>query len=95
MTVHLNRPSMFTWAHEMRCRRCRQDTPHVVNSFVWYGPTVTCCECGASVNDGVLRRKRKDDTAGAEWAAAVWPTLPRRAEYSRWLTAAVNSQVQP
>lgn len=95
MTVHLNRPSMFTWAHEMRCRRCRQDTPHVVTSYVWYGPITTCCECGAVVIDGELRRKRKADTVGAEWATAVWPTLPRRSEYSRWLTDAVNSQVQP
>ena len=90
MTVHLNRPSTFTWAHEMRCRRCRQDTPHVVTSYVWYGPITTCCECGAVVIDGELRRKRKSDVYAAIRAAALWPTLPRHTEWSRWLTEAVN-----
>ena len=93
MTVHINRPSSFTWATTQRCRRCKQHTNAVVTSYLWYGPTVTYCECGAYVNDGELRRKRKNDTAGAKWATAVWPTLPGHAEYGRWLTEAVNGQV--
>ena len=90
MTFHINQPSSFTWAWTRRCRRCKTLTNHVVTSYIWYGPTTTCCQCGAYVNDGVLRRKRKGDTKGAAWATAVWPTLPRRTEYTRWITAAVN-----
>lgn len=85
MTVHVNRPAGFTWRDDRRCRRCRTVTAHLVTTFVHYGPVTICCDCGATVNDGVLRRRRKSDELTAIQARMRWAHAPGRAACQAWM----------
>lgn len=92
--VHIHRPESFTWRTERVCRRCKATTDHVVQSYVWYGPIVVCCQCGAHRNDGVLRRRRKSDAAVAEHARRTWETAGDLEAFRAWLDAQVTAYIE-
>lgn len=84
--VHIHAPEGFTFRAVKRCRRCRVRRRMVITWYEWYGPIVRCCTCGAYVNDGELKPRRKTiDPNVARLAAQTWPTLPNRADALRWL----------
>lgn len=45
-------PNGYAARRILPCPTCEQRRRMVVLSYVWYGPTVTCCGCGERWNDG-------------------------------------------
>lgn len=62
----------------MHCPICKAKRRMLVEDEAWYGPTVTCCHCGDSWQDGELSfrparrgwRKEAAAKAAAKWLAA-------------------------
>lgn len=91
-TAHICTPSEFTFRAIGRCRRCRARRRLIVTLFMWYGPIVRCCHCGAYVNDGYLKPPRKHDAQTAQPLRQTWPTLPNVAAAHRWLHAELERE---
>lgn len=76
--VHINAPASVRARIVKRCTACRRRRRHVVSLYQWYGPMVTCCACGFSVNDGnVERLSKKRRAERARWAREWWPRAMR------------------
>lgn len=95
MSVHIHAPDGFTFRGVARCRRCRVRRRQVVTIYMYYGPIIRCCHCGAYVNDGELKPPRKLDANTARLAAQTWPTLPNGDEALAWVSRQLDRLSTP
>ncbi len=66
-----------------RCPTCKVRRRFVMRCYEWYGPTVTCCHCGDTWNDGELQprpRARGWREGSAKRAREDWRSFPTRAD---------------
>lgn len=100
MNMIICRAAGFPIRRILRCPNCKQRRRFAGHSYVWYGPTITCCGCGDSWSDGERHdRPRRRGWRAVEIAAAkeLWAEAGQytRADHEAWLKREMGHDEEP